>query len=195
MSTTSDMPTITVEDENTFRIYAPRATWVDGGLSPDSLAIGDGRVLLGWVQRSHENPHTYFMPAIDECGWEVYRTSVTADCDTPPEPDENGPVGTLQTAPAREQLERLRANVKTALEYTQTTPRPNLTKQVSSPSAEEDQFSAGYNAARRHYGTGATHTLADIRTAAEAIQDEHPDGPTFYTELLDLIERRTRDWA
>ena len=184
MSTTTDMPTITVEDEQTFRIYAPRGSWVDGGLSPSSLAIGDGRVLLGWVERSDESPDVYFMPSIDECGWEVYQAPVHNDADPVPLPDENGPVGTLETKPAWEQLETLRSNIKAALDYTNTTPPP-----------APDRFTVGYTAARRYYGDGAARTLTDIRAATTAVQDEHPDGPAFYTELLDLIERRTREWA
>lgn len=58
-----------------------------------------------------------------------------------------------------------------------------------------DRFAEGYRAARRHYGTGASAALADVRAAVLDVRSEHPSGPTFYTELLDLIERRTSDWA
>ena len=58
-----------------------------------------------------------------------------------------------------------------------------------------DRFTEGYRAARRHYGTGASAALADVRAAVLEVRSEHPSGPAFYTELLDQVEQRTRDWA
>lgn len=64
-----------------------------------------------------------------------------------------------------------------------------------STTTDTDRFTDGYNAARYYYGPGATRTLADIHTAVKQVQEEHPDGPVFYTDLLDLLECRTREWA
>lgn len=109
---------------------------MDGGLSPIALVIGDGGMLLFWVTRSDESPDVYFMLSIDECGWEVYRAPAHNDADPYPGPDENGPVGTLETKPAWEQLETLRANVKAAaLDYTTTTPPVD---------AQTDRFTLDY---------------------------------------------------
>lgn len=116
------MPTITVEDAHTFRIHAPHAALVDGGLSPDALALGDERVLIGWIKRrTADEPDTYFMPSTDECGWEVYQAPARNDAEVFPDPDANGPVGTLENRPAPEQLETLRAGVRAALDYAQAT--------------------------------------------------------------------------
>lgn len=121
---TRHMPTITVEDEHTFRIHAPHANLVDGGLSPDALALGDERVVIGWIERRTAADHptdTYFMPSTDECGWEVYQAPARNDAEYFPDPDEDGPVGTLEKRPAHEQLETLRAGVRAALAYAQAT--------------------------------------------------------------------------
>lgn len=126
---------ITVKDAETLRVETSTGWLVDGGLGPDSLALGDGRVSLGPV--CQRGPGVYEMYVSSEVGVYVLDAPHTEDV-FPIDVvlDDVAPYACLvEDETADEQLESLRVGVEECLVFASEC--PGLDEQLRTAARED----------------------------------------------------------
>lgn len=104
--------TVAALSEDTMCVVAPTGAFIDGGLGPDSLAVGCGYVLIGPVHAT-DTPGVFVLGVSDEAGVGLCLQPADPDSPDPIEPDDNAPMFTLDNAPAWSQV----AALQTAIDY------------------------------------------------------------------------------